>query len=174
MQNTSSEFIFSTMHRELGAQFLVTRTEIAHVSFLPPQRAINSGERGAEDARHGSRFGYQDKIHPKTEGLFPCCSSSSYLPFPRAMTGLDEQQLNTNQAAGSAPCKTVRKSRLDFTFSGKNVNISPATRLAASAISIRARLGSRGLCKYVPDPFKCVTRASARLGGLQSLPDPPR
>lgn len=51
MQNTSYQFIFGTMHRELGAQFLLTRMEIAHVSFLPAQHRINNHKCGTGNAR---------------------------------------------------------------------------------------------------------------------------
>lgn len=90
------------MHRELGAQFLVTRMEIAHVSFLPAHHGINNRACGAENARHitlalvirSQRA--MVKIHPKTEEIFLCYSNSSYLPFIRLMTSLNMQQLNTN------------------------------------------------------------------------------
>lgn len=118
------------MHRELGEQFLVTRMEIAPISFLPAHRRINSQECMAENARRitlasviGSRRAMV-KTYPKTEEIFLCCSNSSYLPFTRPMTGLNMQQLNTNQAASSVPCK---KKRLNFTFLGNNVNTSTIT-----------------------------------------------
>ena len=133
MQNTSSQFIFSTMHRELGAQFLVTRMEIAHVSFLPAHRRINHRERGAENTRHITLASVirsrraMVKIYPKREEIFLCYSNSSHLPFARPMTSLHMQQLNTNQAAGSALCKAIRNKCLNFTFSGNNVNIGTIT-----------------------------------------------
>lgn len=139
------------MHRELGAQFLVTRMEIAHVSFLPAHRGINNQECRAETARHitlASVIRSQKatvKIYPKTEEIFLCCSDSSYLPFTRPMTGLNTQQLNTNQAASSARCKPIKHKCLNSTFLGNNVNISAITCLASSIISIRAQFSSAGL-----------------------------
>lgn len=139
------------MPRELGAQFLVTRMEIAHVTGLPAHRRINTQERRAENTRHitlasviGSRRAMV-KIHPKPEEIFPCCSNSSYLPFTRPMTGFNMQPLNTNQAASSAPGKTIKNKCLNFTFLGNNVNISTITCLASSVISIRAQFNSDGL-----------------------------
>lgn len=119
------------MHRELSAQFLVTRMEIAHVSFLPAHHRTNNRECRAENARHitlalvirSQRA--TAKIYPKT-GNISLYSNSSYLPFTRAMTSLNMQQLNTNQAVSSALCKTIRNKCLNFTFSGKHVNISTA------------------------------------------------
>lgn len=40
------------MHRELGAQFLLTRTEIANISFLPAHHGINNCKLGAQNVRH--------------------------------------------------------------------------------------------------------------------------
>lgn len=145
------------MHRELGAQFLVTSMEIAPISFFPAHHRINNQESRAENARHITlasviwSWRAVVKIYPKPEEIFLCCSSSSYLPFTRPMTGLNMQQSNTNQAASSAPRK---KKRLNFTFLGNNVNTSTITRLASSVISIRAQFNSARLLWICDWPFQ--------------------
>lgn len=161
MQNTSYQFIFSTMHRELGAQFLVTRMETEPVSFLPAHRRINHPEWRAANARHITPASVSRsrratvKIYPKPKEIFLCYSNPSYLPFTRAMTSLNMQQLNTNQADSSAWCETTAKRCLNVTFPGNNVNISTITCLASSIISIKAQFNpSQAFCQYGTDLFK--------------------
>lgn len=137
------------MHRELGAQFLLTRMEIAHISFLPAQHRINNHKCGTGNVRQITLVTGSERTllrsHTEPEEIFLCCSCSSYLAFTRLMTSLNMQQLNTNQPAGFVLCKNMKNKRLNFTFTGNNANTNTVTCLAPSIASIRAQFSTDGL-----------------------------
>lgn len=149
------------MHRELSAQFLVTRMEIAHVSFLPAHHRINNQECRSENARHitlaldirSQRA--TAKFYPKTEEIFLCIA---ILPIYH----LQEQW----PALISSSWIQIRLWALRCAKpSETNAWILPSQEIMSTSAqpglpSIRAHYPTlMGFCKYGTDLYKHVTWA---------------